>query len=118
MISVTSIKIITKSDEQSDIVIRTKNSNRSIVYGVVLDEDLVPLKDAVAKLFEIKEVNGERNLYPISYCFTDENGEFLFGPLNACKCYFIKVWSNSVSNRHNYFEEKQDEMCVLEKLCN
>ena len=50
----TSIKVITKTNEENDIVIRTKNSGSNVVYGVVLDENLSPLKDAVVKLFDIK----------------------------------------------------------------
>lgn len=112
----TSIKVITKTNEENDIVIRTKNSGSNVVYGVVLDENLSPLKDAVVKLFDIKSNNGERSLYPITHCFTDENGEFLLGPLSPCKCYFIKVWSsnNIPSSRHIYFEEMENELYCLE----
>jgi len=85
----TKFSIVPCENEQIDAVIKVCKENRSVFYGVVLDECDEPIEDAVVKLLE-KDEDG--CLEPKYHTFTDEDGQFLFGPLNPGVEYVIKVW--------------------------
>ncbi|MFA6939938.1 MAG: hypothetical protein WCQ54_03010 [Clostridiaceae bacterium] len=69
-----------------------KEDNRAIIDGIILDNDNNPIADAIVKLYIM---NKETDiLEPISYTFSDEYGEFAFGPVNTANNYLIKVWHN------------------------
>lgn len=68
------------------------DDNRDIIDGTILDSNNNAVADAVVKLYIIdKETNG---LEAVSYTFTDEYGEFVFGPVNTDNNFLIKVWYN------------------------
>lgn len=81
-------------NQQIDASIQIPKEPRSVFYGVVVDEFDKPIKNAVVKLL-IEDCNKKR-LEPVTHAFTDEDGEFLFGPLCPHVKYVIKVWKNHV----------------------
>jgi len=92
----TKFSIVPCENEQIDAVIKVYKENRSVVYGVVLDECDEPIEDAVVKLLK-KDEDG--CLEPKYHTFTDEDGQFLFGPLNPGVEYVIKVWIKNEKSR-------------------
>lgn len=93
------VKIDFKSGENEQIktMIKIPKEKRSIVYGMVIDYNGQIAKDAVVKLFEV--TNQPNKLKPLTHTFTDEQGQFLFGPINANKKYVIKVWYDNVKTK-------------------
>ena len=92
----TKFSIVPCENEQIDAVIKVCEENRSVFYGVVLNECNEPVEDAVVKLLE---VNKDGCLEPKYHTFTDEDGQFLFGPLCPGIEYVIKVWIKHEKSR-------------------
>lgn len=88
-----------KENEEIDTIITVPEEPRSIIHGVVKDSKGNATKDAVVKLFMAKSPSDMSSLKPITHTFTDEYGQFLFGPLVAGKHYVVKVWVNDVKKR-------------------
>lgn len=86
-------------NEQIEATIKLPQEHRSVIHGTVKDHKNRNVKDAVVKLFEVLSPQEDCWLKPITYTFTDECGQFLFGPLTACKQYVIKIWFNHVKIR-------------------
>ena len=86
-------------NEQLETVIKVPEERRSIIHGFVKSHCNKPIKDAIVKLFECINHNGEQILKPLTHTFTDECGQFAFGPLFPCRDYVIKVWVNDVKIR-------------------
>ncbi|HWT75562.1 MAG TPA: hypothetical protein VN258_12725 [Mobilitalea sp.] len=86
-------------NEQIETVIVIPEEHRSIIHGIVKNQCHKEIKDAVVKLYECVEHHEEHNLKPLTHTFTDECGQFVFGPLWPCKSYVIKVWINDVKVR-------------------
>lgn len=77
-------------DYEKEFIIR--DDNRDIIDGIILDKNNNSVENAVVKLYIInKETNTPE---AVSYTFTDEYGEFVFGPVNFDNNYLIKVWYN------------------------
>ncbi len=102
----TKFSIVPCENEQIDAVIKVCKENRSVFYGVVLDECDEPIEDAVVKLLEINEEGCLESKY---HTFTDEDGEFLFGPLNPGVEYVIKVWIKHEKSRMMIIHEDCDD---------
>ena len=85
-----------EAGKQFDIEINLPEDNRNVIYGVIKDCYGDPVKDAVVKLIEIDYEKGEEVRKPVSHTFTDEYGEFVFGPLCPDRKYAIDVWVNRV----------------------
>jgi hypothetical protein len=85
-----------KGNEQIDAIIKVPEDKRSVIHGVVKNHKNEVVPNAVVKLFEVKDEPCDCSLEPITHTFTDECGQFLFGPLCAHKRYAIKVWFNDV----------------------
>jgi len=75
-----------------DVEIAMPDDNRDSIYGVLRDLDKEPIRDAVVKLVEIRD--GERR--PVSHTFTNEAGEFVFGPLCRDRQYEVLFWASKV----------------------
>jgi len=88
-----------EENEQIESVIMVPEERRSVIHGVVKDHRNKVVQDAVVKLFELKNPVKPCALKPISHTFTDECGQFLFGPLSPNKNYVIKVWIDNVKIR-------------------
>ena len=128
--------------KQFDLDITLPEDNRSVIYGVVKDCCHDPICNAVVKLVEVDHDCGKEERRPVSHTFTDENGEFVFGPLCANKFYEIVIWVDEVKHckictsckhegkclkgiklecspcdmHHEKHDEKHDE-CHCEKHC-
>lgn len=122
-----------KSD-QLDVTLVLPKDNRGVVHGLVVDDCGRPVEDAVVKLFVVEyfdrdgkdeafepefDDNGEKyvhkkcKLRPVTHAFTDENGQFLFGPLCKDVNYSIKVWVNDVRCSCVKFVGKCDRDCLI-----
>ena len=84
--------------KQYDLDITLAQDNRDVIYGVVKNCFKDPVKDAVVKLVEVDYNMGKKELKPVSHTFTDDEGEFVFGPLCPGKKYSVQVWANSVEH--------------------
>lgn len=82
--------------EQIETTVTLRQDNRSVIHGYVRDGAGEPYSDAAVLLFEMPE-RGEPRM--ISQMFTDEFGQFLFGPLEAGQLYLAKVFKNTVRLR-------------------
>lgn len=100
-------------NEQIELVVKMAEEPRSIIHGIVKDHCDKIIENAVVKLFEIENPCNPCSLKPITHTFTDECGQFLFGPLSPCKHYVIKVWVSDVKIRHMIIKQS-DEPCECE----
>lgn len=85
---------VIETGKQFDLDLRLPEDDRNVVYGVIRDTKGMPVCDAVVKLVEVCQ--DERK--PVSHTFTDEDGEFVFGPLCPHKSYSIQIWVNRVKH--------------------
>lgn len=88
-----------EKNEQLEALIKLPEEPRSIIHGIVKNHKNKLVKDAVVKLFELKNASNPCALKPITHTFTDECGQFLFGPLAPNKQYVIKVWVDDIKIR-------------------
>ena len=77
-----------------DVEINLPGDNRDSIYGIIKDPHNEPVEDAVVQLVEIRR--GERR--PVSHTFTNEAGEFVFGPLCPTRRYEILFWASEVEH--------------------
>ena len=84
--------------KQYDLDITLPEDNRNVIYGIVRDCYKDPVKDAVVKLIEVECKMGKDIRKPVSHTFTDDNGEFVFGPLCANRLYEVEIWVNNVKH--------------------
>lgn len=83
-----------KPNEERDIIIELERESRAAIHGVVRFPNGKPVKGAVVKLFKKKRENDPCDtcdLVPITFTFTDECGQFLFG-VDSDVDYIIKVF--------------------------
>lgn len=103
--------------EQKEVVLKIKRENRGLIRGVVVDECGRIVKDACVNLFEVEKKKEHTELCPLSHTFTDEYGQFLFGPLCPEKRYAIKVWVNSTCMSKDYAEISEYRDCLGPQRC-
>ena len=84
--------------KQFDLDITLANDHRDVIYGIIKDCFKEPVKEAVVKLVEVDYKYGKKELKPVSHTFTDDNGEFVFGPLCPGKKYAIQIWKDNVKH--------------------
>jgi hypothetical protein len=82
-------------NERIEAVVTVPEEKRSIIHGTVYDTDGIKIKDAVVRLFMVEEGKSTA----VAHTFTDEDGEFTFGPLLSDKNYVVKVYVNGVTLR-------------------
>ena len=83
--------------KQFDLDITLPEDSRDVIFGTIKNMFKEPIKDAVVKLIEIDfGREGRKKRLPVSHTFTDEHGEFVFGPLCPGKQYAIDIWVNDV----------------------
>ena len=80
--------------KQFDLDITLPEDNRDVIYGVVKNCFKEPVHNAVVKLVEVDYKYGKKELKPVSHTFTDDDGEFVFGPLCPGKKYALQIWVN------------------------
>lgn len=83
--------------KQFDLDITLPEDNREVIFGTIKNCFKEPVKNAVVKLLEVDFCkDGMKKRLPVSHTFTDEYGEFVFGPLCPGKQYAIDIWVNDV----------------------
>ena len=83
-----------KPNEEKDICIILDEEKRAVIHGVVKFPSGKPVKGAAVKLFKKrnpKDCCDTCELIPITFTFTDECGQFLFGVESGID-YIIKVF--------------------------
>lgn len=82
--------------EQISTTVTPQADGSSAICGKVLDQKGQPVQDALALLFRSAE--GSPPVLESRFC-TDEDGHFLFGPLQSEELYIIKIFKNDVKLR-------------------
>lgn len=77
-------------NEEKDLLIVLQPEKRAAIHGVVKFPDGTPVKNAVVKLFHKKGCD-PCDLTPITFSFTDECGQFLFGVPSGVE-FVVKVF--------------------------
>lgn len=96
-------------NEEKDVVIKLVPENRAAIHGVVKFPNGKPVKDAVVKLFKKNSAN-PCDLIPVTFTFTDECGQFLFG-VDSCVEYVVKVFffePEGCHPKHNCDDDDRD----------
>ena len=103
---------ILATGKQFDLEITLPEDNRSVIYGVVKDCYHDPVANAVVKLVEVVCECGKEERRPVSHTFTDDDGEFVFGPLCANKFYEIEIWVDFVRHCKICKKVERDTKCL------
>ena len=98
--------------KQFDLDIVLPEDNRNVIYGIIRDCYKDPVCDAVVKLIEVVCDHGKEERKPVSHTFTDENGEFVFGPLCHNRVYEIQIWVNRVKHVKICAKCEHDGCCL------
>lgn len=83
-------------NERVETVIHLQPDIRSAIHGLVRDPLGRPLPDALVMLSETDGGGAEKLA---GQMFTDDAGQFVFGPLKAGCLYLVKVYKNAVKLR-------------------
>ena len=100
-----------EENEQIEVNVKLPEEPRSVIHGIVRDHKNKLVKDAVVKLFEVTSSNKPCAVKPITHTFTDDCGQFLFGPLCPHKRYLIKIWVNDIKIRPMNVDFDCDDPC-------
>ena len=96
---VVNVEGVIERGKQYDLDITLPEDARDVVFGTIKNVFKEPIKDAVVKLIEIDfGKDGRKKRIPVSHTFTDEHGEFVFGPLCANRLYEVEIWVNNVKH--------------------
>lgn len=87
-----------ENGKQFDLEINLPEDERNVIFGVINDHCGEPVNDAVVKLIEVIYEKGEEVRKPVSHTFTDEYGQFVFGPLCPDRKYAVDIWVNRVKH--------------------
>lgn len=87
-----------ETGKQFDLDINLPEDERNVIFGIIKDRCGNPVDDAVVKLIEIVYEKGEEVRKPVSHTFTDDYGQFVFGPLCPDRKYAIDIWVNRVKH--------------------
>lgn len=98
--------------KQFDLDITLPNDNRDVIFGVIRNCFKEPVENAVVKLLEVECKMGKEERKPVSHTFTDENGEFVFGPLCPGKEYAIQIWVDDVKHVKVCAKTFREEKCL------
>lgn len=98
--------------KQFDIDITLPEDNRNVIYGVIKDCYKEPIEDAVVKLIEVDCEHGKEERKPVAHTFTNEDGEFVFGPLCPHKVYEINIWVDAVKHIKVCAKCKHEGKCL------
>ena len=78
--------------ERVEAVVTVPKEQRAIIHGTVFDMDGARVPNAVVRLF----ASVSDTLEHVADTFTDGDGEFVFGPVEAEKSYIVKVYVSGV----------------------
>lgn len=82
---------------------------RSSLFGEVRDLNGCEVAGAMVVLLEVCRVQRgfkgyECRLIPINYTFTDNDGQFMFGPLYNGKSYVVKIFKSNLNRNMKCFK--------------
>ncbi|MEG2291301.1 MAG: carboxypeptidase-like regulatory domain-containing protein [Clostridium sp.] len=100
------VKSTTYGDKHIDAIVETGDDKRAVIYGRVIDKNNKPVSDAVVKLILLQDHNDPLSILPITHTFTDEYGQFLFGPLPPNQTYLVKIWHDDIFIKSVTVKEK------------
>ena len=100
------------SGKQFDIDITLPEDNRNVIYGVIKDCYKEPICNAVVKLIEVDCKCGKEERKPVAHTFTNDDGEFVFGPLCPNKSYEVNIWVNKVKHVKICAKCKHEAECL------
>ena len=100
------------SGKQFDIDITLPEDNRNVVYGVIKDCYKEPICNAVVKLIAVDCKCGKEERKPVAHTFTNDDGEFVFGPLCPNKSYEVNIWVNKVKHVKICAKCKHEAECL------
>ena len=83
----------TGCNEQIDATVKLPRETRSCIFGTFVDSAGIPVADAVVKLLQV--VDRCEYPVPLTHTFTDDNGQFLLGPLCPNTTYMLKIFSDN-----------------------
>ncbi len=81
--------------EQLETSIRLLPHRHSAILGSVCNGEGAPVPGALVLLFEGSEDSHDL----LSQTCTDEDGQFMFGPLECDRLYMVKICKNAVKTR-------------------
>jgi len=93
--------------EEKDICLELVPETRAAIHGIIKFPDDCPVHGAVVKLFKKVGCN-PCDLVPITFAYTDECGQFLFGVESGID-YVVKVF---------YYVPEQVKPCGKKPTCN
>ena len=100
------------SGKQYDIEIKLPEDDRNVIYGIVKDKYGEPIENAVVKLIEVVCDSSTNERKPVTHTFTDDEGEFVFGPLCPNRDYEIQLFANKVKHCKICTEVKKEGKCL------
>ena len=109
---IVSVDGLVTSGKQFDIDIMIPEDNRNVIYGVIKDCYKEPICNAVVKLIEVDCKCGKEERKPVAHTFTNEDGEFVFGPLCPNKSYEVNIWVNKVKHVKICAKCKHEAECL------
>lgn len=83
-------------NERVETTVSLQPELRSAIHGTVRDTSGQTLRDALVMLFEVMQ-DGALTL--VGQMFTDEDGQFVFGPLHDGRLHLVKVYQHTVTPR-------------------
>lgn len=87
-----------ENGKEIDLEIKLPEDNRNVIFGVVKNCYNEPVEDAVVKLIEVVYDCGKKERLAVTHTFTNEHGEFVFGPLCPGKEYALEIFVNDVKH--------------------
>ena len=82
--------------EQIETVIHLSQDNRPSITGTVLSDENTVCADALVTLYTTDE---KQNEFLLSSSYTDQEGKFIFGPLDPETRYHIRIYKNNLQKR-------------------
>lgn len=101
-------------NEQLEACVIVPKEVRSVIHGIVKNHKHCVVKDAVVTLYEVISSCNKTNLKPVGHTFTDDHGQFIFGPLCPGRQYLVKVWINEIKVRPLFIAPPPGNECDRE----
>lgn len=102
------IEVKLEPNEEKELCLVLKEEKRAAIHGVVKFPGGRPVKNALVKLFK-KESCNPCDLVPITFAYTDECGQFLFG-VDSCVDYVVKVfYYKPECVKQDVYEDNEEE---------
>ena len=94
-------------NEEKDVLLVLCPENRAALHGIVRFPDGRPACNALVKLFK-KTRSNPCDLVPVTFAYTDECGQFLFG-VDSNVEYLIKVFFYKSEEKENTLKDSDSQ---------